>query len=335
MNPAIPRAIHVVGSVPLGSAREVFTACTQTLGNRLHKIPDGETAERSMWIGWQHAVLQRAIGLESIPDSSGFPQPMFRKSPGHTGPIEFGALGYAETALDSWAVFQKLEQKGLLRPEQRFQVDFPTPLAVALLFAGGDAECVEAGYRLAMAAELRQVLAAIPHGRLAVQWDVAVEVGILEGVFPVFFEPAFEGIVARLAQLIEQVPEPVEVGLHLCYGDFGHKHFKQPEHLGLLVRIANAVTAASGRPLQWLHMPVPADRTDDSYFEPLRQLRLGPKCQLFLGLVHDTDGAEGTKRRMAAAARHAPEDFGIATECGWGRRDPATIQELLLLHTAV
>jgi hypothetical protein len=51
-------------------------------------------------------------------------------------------------------------------------------------------------------------------------------------------------------------------------------------------------------------------------------------------LVHYTDGVEGTKRRLATAKTYA-EKFSIATECGFGRRDPRTIPELLRIHAAV
>jgi hypothetical protein len=47
--------------------------------------------------------------------------------------------------------------------------------------------------------------------------------------------------------------------------------------------------------------------------------------------VHYTDGVTGTRRRLATAERHANR-FSIATECGFGRRDPATIPELLRIH---
>ncbi len=78
-------------------------------------------------------------------------------------------------------------------------------------------------------------------------------------------------------------------------------------------------------------MPVPVDRSDDAYFEPLSGLELDPKTKLFLGLVHDSDGVAGSKKRIDAAGKYAG-DFGIATECGFGRRPPETIPNLLRVH---
>ena len=78
-------------------------------------------------------------------------------------------------------------------------------------------------------------------------------------------------------------------------------------------------------------MPVPRGRADDDYFKPLADLKLPRETRLILGLVHHTDGVEGGRRRMAVADKYAA-DYDIATECGFGRRDPATIPELLNIH---
>ena len=79
--------------------------------------------------------------------------------------------------------------------------------------------------------------------------------------------------------------------------------------------------------------------------EPLRQALAAPRLEraigviyrpeteLCLGLVHFTDGLEGTRRRIAAARKYA-KDFSIATECGFGRRKVETIPELLRIHAA-
>ena len=72
----------------------------------------------------------------------------------------------------------------------------------------------------------------------------------------------------------------------------------------------------------------------EGYFAPLLGLKLRRETKLFLGLVHDSDGVEGTRARIAAAARYA-SDFGIAAECGFGRRPPETIPHLLRVHSEV
>jgi hypothetical protein len=101
---------------------------------------------------------------------------------------------------------------------------------------------------------------------LAIQWDVAVEFGILEGAMPGTFDEAMKRVVERLVRLGSRVPEDVELGYHLCYGDAGHKHFVEPEDASKLVDVANAVSAGVKREINWIHMPVLRNRTDDAYF---------------------------------------------------------------------
>lgn len=81
------------------------------------------------------------------------------------------------------------------------------------------------------------------------------------------------------------VPSEALMGYHLCYGDLAGHHIVQPSDLALLTRMASAAVAESGRRVDWLHMPVPADRADDAYFAPLDELN-APDSRLFLGLVH-------------------------------------------------
>lgn len=54
---SLPKGVHLVGSVPLSSAEEVFRTTSAILGERLRRIPDGETGIRSGWIDWQFQLL--------------------------------------------------------------------------------------------------------------------------------------------------------------------------------------------------------------------------------------------------------------------------------------
>ena len=125
-----------------------------------------------------------------------------------------------------------------------------------------------------------------------------------------------------------------QLGYHLCYGDAGHQHFVEPEDTKRLVDIANGIAAGIDRPLNWVHLPVPLKRDDPEYFLPLSTLELYPETELYLGLIHKTDGIDGARRRIKAAMT-VIEDFGVATECGFGRRPAETIPELMEIHAAV
>jgi hypothetical protein len=180
--------------------------------------------------------------------------------------------------------------------------------------------------------EVDAIAAAVPARELAIQWDTVFELLILEGVRQSRIDDTRDGLIDRLTRLGAAIPDEAELGYHFCYGDMGHKHSLEPPHMGVMVDLANDLTRAAAHPIAFFHMPVPRGRDDADYFAPLSRLALAPATELYLGLVHFTDGIDGGKRRIAAAAKFR-SDFGIATECGFGRRPPETVARLLDLHT--
>lgn len=333
-----PRGVHLNGSIPLTDAGEVFRVTSSILGERLHRIPDGETGVRTNWIGWQFEVFARNPSLEMIPPDPAVyaPLPKFKMRPqASAAHLAFDNPGYADAALASYALFSQLKQDGVIPSNYRFQVSLPTPLAPVVAFMVEEEQAlVKPAYETAMFAELAKITSGIPHNELAIQWDVAVEFGLLEGVAFASYAHAKTDIIEQLVQLGNRVPADVELGYHLCYGDAGHKHFVEPEDTSKLVDVANGIAAGLKRSLNWISMPVPRNRSDEAYFAPLKNLQLHPETELYLGLVHFTDGVEGTQRRIASAQR-VITDFGVATECGFGRRPAETIPELLRIHSAV
>jgi hypothetical protein len=96
--------------------------------------------------------------------------------------------------------------------------------------------------------------------------------------------------------------------------------------------VCNALARTIKHSITYIHLPVPIARDDDAYYAPLADLKLAPDTELYLGLVHGSDGAEGTRKRMAVAQKHVP-NFGIATECGMARaRKPELVRRLLDVH---
>jgi hypothetical protein len=342
------RKVHLVGSVPLNSAAEVFEAASASLGACAHRLPDGETGDRKNWINFQYGVLAgtpqlefagaptdpKALAQEGGGAGADYAMPtLLRLKPGVAPEsLSFGPLGYADNAIESYAAFARLKSDGKVAADAVFQVCLPTPLApVALFVAPDDLFAVLPAYARALMGELGQILARIPHDQLAVQWDVAVEFGLWEGLFPPPPGDWKSMMLDQLAQLGDAVPPDVELGYHLCYGDRGHKHFVEPKDTANMVEVANGIAERVKRPIDFLHLPVPRDRTDAAYFQPLAGLALKPETELYLGLVHHSDGVDGTLKRIEAAEQ-VVHGFGIATECGLGRRDPATIGELLKMH---
>lgn len=343
---------QLVGSVPLNSPEEVFRAVAGELGARVRRIPDGETGDRTGWVGFQIPMLAAHESFEIVPsgqpdareadldkaaraEGEDYTLPVFALRPGvRAEALRFGELGYARSAIASYATFARLKDAGGIGPDTRFQVSLPTPLALLLLFVSSrDQLRVEPAYKAALLRELDQIAAVIPGGELAVQWDIAPELALLEGAWESVFDDVEGELTGRFIELGNAVPASAQLGFHLCYGDLGHQHFVQPRDMSVLAALTGQIIAGLRRPLDWVHMPVPRDRDDDAYFAPLRRLRLPADTELFLGLIHATDGMDGARRRIAAAQRWAPP-FGVATECGFGRRAPESIPALLGLHRA-
>ena len=331
------RGALLVGSVPLANCAEVFTLASSTLGRRLKRIPDGETGARTNWTAWQLDVFSAVDALESeVIDMGYLKRPKFRLKPGKTAEdVTFGPLGYAKAAIDSYATFRAMKDADKIAADVRFQVCLPTPIAPTVIFVfPKDQPALEPRYETAMLAELDAIVAAIPADELAIQWDTAIEFAILEGVLPHAMKDPQAEIVARLVRLGNQVPAGVELGFHLCYGDSGGRHFKEPEDTAKLVAIANAIAAGISRRLDWLHLPVPRERADEQYYAPLAGLRLPPGTELYLGLLHGADGVDGARRRIAAAMAYVSA-FGVGMECGLGRRKADEVLSLLQLHAAI
>jgi hypothetical protein len=343
-----PQGAHLVGSVNYDDAETTMRAAAAILGDRLKRIPDGEPGRRFHWIMFQLDVLGQTDGIERVGDTR-IPLRMLDARPVRVSDgvdpatLILPALGYAAAAEESYALFRRLREEGAIPAGTRFQVSLPTPLAVVgAFFPPEQRAAIEPVYRAAMFGELDAILAAIPHEDLAIQWDNAVEFGIIEdvahrggmGAESWWGEDVWAGLTERSADQASRVPADVEVGFHLCYGDVAEKHFVEPKDATNLVRFANMLTDAVTRPITWIHLPVPIERDDDAYFAPLDDLRLHPDTELYLGLVHREDGEEGARRRIASALPHTPV-FGVATECGIGRAPAGTTEDILRTHAAV
>jgi hypothetical protein len=340
------RPVHLVGSVPLSDAREVFTVLARELGPHLRRIPDGETGERGDWITWLEPVFARHPAFAKSGElfrlhASGTGRERYALKPGvRPQDVRFDNLFYADVARQSYGEFARLKAAGSIPQGAKFQVDLAPAHSVIWLFLVDALHApIDPIYNDALRREIDKIAAAIPHAELAIQFDVASAVfARLQRNEPSGYgrnkaemQETFSRI---LVDLGNHVPRNVDLLYHLCYGDSGHRHVVEPADMGDMVEFANRVARRIARPIQLVHMPVPRDRADDAYFLPLRELRLDPDTELCLGLVHHTDGVDGTKRRLATAKRHAAR-FSIATECGFGRRDPATIPELLRIHAAI
>jgi hypothetical protein len=338
----------------LEDAEAVFRAASGVLGDHLCRIPDGETGERAAWIAWQGASFAGNDVFEDVPPPIGnipFARSFQLRAGVDPAAVRFSDLGFAEKALASYATFARLQVAEIIPARTRFQVSLPTPPAIISRFvAERDQATVEPAYERAMLAELARIARAIPHDRLAIQWDVAYEISMWERAAGhpdlqqrgngAWFAGVQAGIIERLARFGDAVPRDVELGYHFCYGDRRTNdgtrgaHFAQPRDTAVIVDVITNLVAVLQHRLAWVHLPVPIERDDLAYFAPLERLRLPATTNIYLGLLHDQDGIEGALRRITAASS-ALDGFGVATECGFGRRPPETIPALLELHRSV
>ena len=334
----LPEKVHLVGSIALDSVEEVFRATGKLLGRRLKRVPDGEPGGRRLWISWQYPLLRANGYLRAEPNLA--PAGMFPKLRLADGvkseEIRFGELGYAREARDSYLDFCAARERGRLPRTARFQVCMPTPMGVIWAFwTPPDLLPIYDAYEQAMIREVELICRSIPHRDLCIQWDFCHEMIIWDGqpqdMFPLL-KASHAEIMERMRNICAPIPDDVELGFHLCYGDFGGKHFFDPIDAGKMVEVCNALAQAVKHKIAYIHLPVPLTRGDDAYFKPLADLKLDPGTELYLGLVHGADGAEGTRKRIAVAG-HYVKDFGIATECGMARaRTPEVVRKLLQVH---
>jgi hypothetical protein len=337
--------VHFVGSIPLPDTETVFRTLTAATGPYLLRLPDGETGIRKTWIRFLQDVLADNPAIERATDRPPFKFvqwdgklireiPRLRLKPGAVPDPATFRTGYAEMAIASWAVFDRLQRAGVIPAAVKFQVSLPTPVApVYNNMVPADRPGLLPALTAHFLGEVAAVAAAIPNDRLALQWDVCQEVLAWEG----YYEPGPADTRSEtldvLTQVGEGVPAAIELGYHLRYGSPADEHLVQPKDAGLMVEMANAVGVRVKRPIHYFHLPVPKNRIDDPYFAPLAGLTLHAETQLYLGLIHHDD-PQGDAARLAAARRHARVD-GIATECGMARGDPALFPALLAAHARV
>jgi len=340
------RHVHLVGSVPLASAHDVFTTVSAALGDRLKRIPDGETGERGDWITWLEPAFANNPALEKSDElfrihATGTARIRYRLKPGKTAKdVVFNNLFYADIAKASYAEFAELKRQGKVPKNARFQIDLVPAHSVIWLFLQDDLhQPLDPVFNEALKREIDKIAATLPHDQISIQFDVASAVfARLQRNEPNAYGKNRDEMLVSfskiLTDLAERVPSDIELMFHFCYGDSNHKHVIEPTDMGDMVDVANRLSADITRPVNLIHMPVPRDRSDDAYFAPLKKLRLRPETELSLGLVHYTDGVAGSRKRLQTAERFV-QAFSVATECGFGRRNPSTIPELLRIHAEI
>lgn len=350
-----PVGVHLVGSINLNSAEEVFQVVGSELGNHLYSIPDGETdGLRPAWVACQLHMFtgeNQELYHPNGPPADGINPHMNGDQPvpdvNQKAEHEYEAMlenihpDYDVWAIESYKKFKAAKEAGTIPQHVKFQVSVPTPLAVMALVVTGHREQVERIYTRKLKECLHRIADAIPHSELAIQWDVAMEFAMIEKIpgyqgFETVFITHFHDthdveveVVKRLKQLELWTPDNIEIGFHMCYGDLQNKHFKEPENTQIIADLIEQLLTNSDRKIGFIQFSVPRDRNDTEYFQPLAKKAMTLAAEqgtiLFPGLIHPNDKAgsqkkiEAFKQVLSTVPEAANLKWGVASECGWGR----------------
>ena len=337
-NGAATGGVLLVGSVPLGSADEVFQLAAVELGDRIDRIPDGETGPRSDWIVWQYPVLSSRPEFEVCPpgDDPHRSLPRLRVRDGESfETLRFDDLGYAQAAVSSYRAFARRKRDGLIPVHCRFQVSLPTPARADRRLRGArgpgprraalrGAHDARAGRHLrghparpagrAVGHELRVRHARRRHG------DVVQRPALQHRGAPGAARPEHPG---RRAARLPLLPRP-----------------RAPPPGAALRRPAarrdRQRPVAEPRPARSTGSTCPSRRAASTCgsSRPSACCRCGPRPSSTWACCTRRTACPGAEARIVAAQRFV-HDFGVATDCGWGRHRAQEVTALVELHRAV
>jgi len=337
----ITAPLLLVGSVALPNEDEVFAKCGRMLGDVVFALPDGETGERSMWIGYEaFRLFHPHPDIETLHQPTKtmhlFNSPLFQVKDG-VKKIHFERLPRIQAAIESYRKFVQHRRDGTIPASVKFQVCLPlTESVIGWFFRAHftkDYPIVAEAYEEAMGRELKRLYEVIPADDLVIQWDICFEVLDLERLFqwtPV--RGSWKRLIDPIKRMSKMVPRTVIAGYHLCYGTWGGWPMKEANDLALSVRMANTIAKEARGRAGYFHIagPRPNRSDEDQFFRPLRDLRVGD-ARVYLGLIHEVDGVEGMQMRTSHARKYL-KDFGIASTCGFGRHPGEEMEASLQTH---
>jgi hypothetical protein len=244
-----PRSdVLLVGSLPYDTAEEAIRQAATGLQGHVGWLPDGEVGDRVNWVGMLPLVVfPKVEALEETlaPPEHELEQPeheadapptedlegiwSWRVKDGHQ--VRFDDLAYGSYAKDSYAVFRRLREEGVVPDGVRFQLSLPAPHSAIDGFLEDPAQWPDlyAAYVEGIRGEIAKALEVIPADELVVQWDAAwefVDMAMGERNYFKFWpklsaEEKFQRHAEQLDELWQGIPDETLLGFHWCYGTWG------------------------------------------------------------------------------------------------------------------
>jgi hypothetical protein len=349
------REMLFTGSVPLQPATAVFEALQRSCGEQLRRMPDGEQLN---WVfgAWQVLIEHPAVeaGEGEPVTGAGTPfadlrSPVFMLRDGvAASDVEIERFGLADAVRDSYRQLTELKRRGVVPGATRLQATVAGPGTTGGPLQPCTWEEVVSIVNPPLIAEVEEFARVVPLHELTVQVDIAAEIELEEwrrnpdgfDVPPTRTQDrswpgwTLAKLMAPNAEIADHVPEPAELGFHLC--GLWHIDPRGGQDLEVHVDAANLLAEQVGRRIDYIHIPVVPEHGPED-FAKLAGLRLAPECKLFLGLIHREDGVQGARRRIELASA-VLDDFGVGHFCGLrdlNQVGSEGLGELLELHRRV
>ena len=332
-----PRGVHLVGSLPGTDSARAMEEALRRCGAHLRSVPDGETGRRSDWISGFLRGLADHPDLQTVKsgDISSYDRlPRYRVPRHHRLLGATMDLGVATAFTESYPVFRALRERHQL-PQLRFQVGLAGDLDLALFSLGPAAALPHRrAFTELVVRELRAVRA-VAGDDVVFQLELPAESVLVSQLPAAARRVAAARLAGGVRALVQCVPAGSRFGVHLCFGDLGHRALVQPEDAAPLVTLANAIGRAwpAGRPLDYVHVPLAAGEhppsSDPAFHAPLRGLRLPRGTSVVAGFIHEElDPAQHT-RVLALVEGAVGGRVDVAAACGLGRESLETAARVL------
>ncbi len=331
--------VMFAGGVPGDSVEDVFRMLSDSVGDKALGYPDGEIDERAGWVvNLAHNTWPHVKGLEQLNP------PVDKELDVEAGTSQFnhytvregvteldlrGLLPYARAAIESYAIFTRLRNEGVIPAGVRFQTAIPCAYDAYISYFPNAADWPIAtkAWTAAIQDEYRKILEVIPADDLAISLDWCMELveatGALRQILPYLPHDDLADVLASFTSReyidphVTGLPDEVLVGFHICGGTFPVYPMATLTDISVPVAAANGIVANAGRRVDFVHLPAVVS-SGEAYFAPLAGLSVG-ETTVYLGLECN-DGREAMSGRIDAADKYY-HGFGVAHYCGymWNR----------------